>query len=113
MRAGIHAKREAVRDNLDAPFIGDGHIEVHVGEADVASDPRPAVRHARAVRDGVLKEREQHDGGCARGVVVAMRVVRGSWPHLSATHVTGGRSARCVSYASSSGSAARSCQPFF
>ena len=34
-------KREAVRDNLDAPLIGDGHVEVHVGEADVASADLP------------------------------------------------------------------------
>ena len=38
---GSIPKREAVRDNLDAPLIGDGHVEVHVGEADVASADLP------------------------------------------------------------------------
>ena len=28
---GSMPKREAVRDDLDAPLVGDGHVEVHVG----------------------------------------------------------------------------------
>ena len=51
---GSMPKQEPLRDNLDAPFIGDGHIGVHLGEADVASDPRPGF--SAHTRDGVLKE---------------------------------------------------------
>ena len=37
---GSMPKREAVRDNLDAPLVGDGHVEV-----DVASNSRPLSLH--------------------------------------------------------------------
>ena len=40
---GSMPKREAVRDNLNALLIGDGHVEVYVGEADVASNSCPGL----------------------------------------------------------------------
>ena len=68
-------KREAVRDNLDAPLVGDGHVEVHVGEADVASNSRPGLpAHAR---DSMLQgqgTRGQDARGGARGTVIAVWV---------------------------------------
>ena len=72
--SGIHGelgsmpKREAVRNDLNAPLIGDGHVEVHVGAADVASNSRPGLpAHAR---DSMLKgqgTRGQDAGDGARG----------------------------------------------
>ena len=75
---GSMPKQEAVRDNLDAPLVGDGHVEVHVGEADVASNSRPGLpAHAR---DSMLKGQGtcgQDARGGARGTVIAV------WAKLS------------------------------
>ena len=30
---------EAIGDDLDAPFISDRHVEVHVSQPDIAGDP--------------------------------------------------------------------------
>ena len=35
--------RPCIRDDFDAPRVGDRHLKVHVGEADVASDPRASL----------------------------------------------------------------------
>jgi len=51
---------EAVGDDLHAPFVRDRHIEVHVGEPDVASDPGTGL--ATDSRDGMLKGQR----ACAR-----------------------------------------------
>ena len=34
---------EAVRDDFDAPGVSDRDLEIHVGEPDVASDPRAGL----------------------------------------------------------------------
>ena len=46
-------QREAVGDDLNAPFVRDRHIEVHVRKPDVAGDPGAGL--ATDSRDGMLK----------------------------------------------------------
>ena len=67
---------QAVRDNLDAPLIGDGDIEVHVGKVDVACDLRSnltadasygVLTGQGAVWTGRQRWRTRHGGRCAGG----------------------------------------------
>ena len=46
---------EAVRDDFDAPGVSDQDLEIHVGEPDVASDPRAGF--AAHTRYSMLKGR--------------------------------------------------------
>ena len=64
-------KGQAVGHDFDAPVICDGHVDVHVGNADVASDTRTGF--AANPRNGALKwpcTRGEHAAGSARGTVV-------------------------------------------
>ena len=69
---GSMPKQEPLRDNLNAPFIGDGHIGVHLGEADVASDPRPRLlgTHSRRCAQGAPVDRPPRQDGRCGGVAV-------------------------------------------
>ena len=64
-------KGQALGHDFDAPVVCDGHVDVHVGDSDVASDTRTGF--AANPRNGALKwpcARGKHAAGSARGTVV-------------------------------------------
>ena len=66
---------ETVGDDLDAPLVADGRVEVHISQAHVPCNPRASFATHTGER---MLEREgsrcQHAGGGARRPVVAERV---------------------------------------
>ena len=63
---------EAICDNLDAPVINDGHIDIHVGHAHVAGNSGTSL--PADASDGALKRErtccEDAGGGASRPVIL-------------------------------------------
>ena len=90
---------QPVRDNVDAAVIADRNIDVHVGPANVAGDPRPGfLAHPRlpAREEGLgrLGSRCEHTGGRTCSPVVAQGVRRPRPAHVRGATGRGRRSRR-------------------
>ena len=117
---------EAICDNLDAPVINDGHIDIHVGHAHVAGNRGTSL--PADASDGALKRErtccEDAGSGASRPVIPervkatpASAGARGKRQRQAQAAEqedaeVGTRSARCVSHRRSSHArAATRCQP--